>query len=241
METIDTHKTFDFEQGETLLVDKPLDWTSFDVVNKIRYSSGIRKVGHAGTLVPRASGLLIVCIGRKATKQIDTYQGFDKVYEGSFYLGATTASFDAETEILETFDISHITTEDIKKTAQTFIGVSQQVAPIYSALKVNGTPMYKSARKGIAVEPKTRMVRIEAFEIAKIELPYIHFRIHCGKGTYIRSIANDFGKALGAGAYLASLRRTKIGEFDVKNAWDLPVLVTALQQQKEINKQQKEK
>ena len=224
-----------------MLVDKPLDWTSFDVVNKLRYASGVRKVGHAGTLDPRASGLLIVCIGRKATRQIDTYQGFDKEYEGSFYLGATTPSFDAETEILETFDISHITAENIKKTAQTFLGVSQQVAPIYSALKVNGIPMYKSARKGIAVKPKTRMVRIEAFDITKIELPYVHFRIYCGKGTYIRSIANDFGKALGAGAYLASLRRTKIGEFDVKNAWDLPILVEALKAQKERNKKEKEK
>lgn len=240
MKTIDTHTTFNFEQGETLLVNKPLDWTSFDVVNKIRYSSGIRKVGHAGTLDPRASGLLIVCIGRKATRQIDTYQGFDKVYEGSFYLGARTASFDAETEILETFDISHITAEDIVKKSQTFLGVSQQVAPIYSALKVNGTPMYKSARKGIAVKPKTRMVRIEAFDITKIELPYIHFRIHCGKGTYIRSIANDLGEALGVGAYLASLRRTKIGEFDVKDAWELPILVTALKAQKEKNKKEKE-
>ena len=241
MET--THKNiyFNFEQGETLLVDKPLDWTSFDVVNKIRYASGVRKVGHAGTLDPRASGLLIVCIGRKATRQIDTYQGLDKVYEGSFYLGATTASFDAETEVLETFDISHITNEDITKIATTFLGVSQQVAPIYSALKVNGVPMYKSARKGIAVEPKTRMVRIEVFEITKIELPHIHFRIHCGKGTYIRSIANDLGKALGVGAYLAILRRTKIGEFDVNNAWVLPELVTVLQGQKEKNKQEKNK
>jgi tRNA pseudouridine55 synthase len=228
---------FDADTGMVVLIDKPLEWTSFDAVNKIKYAmlgylrkridagelqlvhgQKLRiKVGHAGTLDPLASGLLIVCIG-KETKNIDSYMGMDKEYTGSFYLGATTPSFDLETEVNERFDTSHITPEFIRSTAETFIGEQQQYPPVYSAIKKDGKRLYELARAGKEVEIAARTVRINEFEITNIELPLVHFRIKCGKGTYIRSIAQDFGKALGAGAYLNSLCRTQIGEFKLTDA-----------------------
>ncbi len=219
---------FNFEAGEIFLVDKPLDWTSFDVVNKLKKTAQLKKVGHAGTLDPRATGLLIVCMGRKATKQIDSIQGQEKEYTGSFKLGVTTPSFDTETEEENPLSIDHLTEADIYAATQPFLGEIQQTVPIYSALKVNGKRMYELARAGKEVTPKVRTVHIKTFEITQIKLPEVHFRIVCGKGTYIRSIANDFGKALNVGGYLLTLRRTRIGDFDIDNAWDLVDLVEAL-------------
>lgn len=220
-----------------MLIDKQLEWTSFDAVNKMKYAllgylrkeieagrhtlvhgQKLRiKIGHAGTLDPLASGLLIVCIG-KQTKNIDSYMGRDKEYTGSFFLGATTPSFDLETGVQPAGSIEYITPEHIQQTALQFIGEQQQFPPVYSAIKKDGKRLYESARAGKEVELESRTVNIREFEITKIDGPLVYFRIVCGKGTYIRSIANDFGKALGCGAYLNSLRRTKIGEFDVKDA-----------------------
>lgn len=235
---------FDSEQGMVVLIDKPLEWTSFAAVNKMKYamlgylrkqmelgkytlSPGQKlriKIGHAGTLDPLASGLLIVCLG-KQTKNIDSFMGMTKEYTGSFYIGATTPSFDLETEVNETFPIDHITTELLQQTAQQFIGEQQQFPPVYSAIKKDGKRLYESARAGVEVELEARTVTIYEFELTKIELPIVHFRIVCGKGTYIRSIAQDFGKALGSGAYLKSLRRTKIGAYDVENAQTIETFV----------------
>ena len=219
------------------LIDKPLEWTSFDAVNKMKYAlkGYLRKqveegkyilvpgqklnikIGHAGTLDPLASGLLIVCIG-KQTKNINQYMGMDKEYTGSFFIGATRPSFDRETAIDETFSISHIADDLIHKTAQQFLGEQLQYPPVYSAIKKDGKRLYESARAGLKVKLEPRTVTIQAFEITQIAMPLVYFRIVCSKGTYIRSIANDFGKSLGAGAYLNSLRRTKIGLYDVDDA-----------------------
>lgn len=213
----------DFQSGKVLLIDKPLLWTSFDAVNKIRYSikhkTGLKKikVGHAGTLDPMATGLLIICTG-KFTTRITEFQDQEKEYTGTFTIGATRPSFDMETEIDQTFDYKDITSEMIDQVRLSFLGEQEQYPPIYSAIKVDGKPIYKAARKGIEVEVKPRPINIYEFEITKIDLPEIHFRIKCSKGTYIRSIASDFGKALNNGAYLSSLRRTKNGGFDVKDA-----------------------
>lgn len=221
-------QTFNFSEGELLLVDKPLTWTSFDVVNKLRYATGIRKVGHAGTLDPLATGLLIVCVGRKATKKIDSLQGLDKEYTGIITLGGVRPSYDMETEVTETFAVDHLTEADIIKTTHTFLGQIEQIPPAFSAIKVNGVPLYKKARKGEKVVAKSRSVRIDEFEITKIALPEIHFRIVCSKGTYIRSIAHDFGKALNNGGYLSQLCRTKIDKYELKNAWNLDELVATI-------------
>jgi len=210
-------------KGQVLLIDKPLHWTSFDVVNKLRYAILKKhnlkrfKVGHAGTLDPLATGLLIICVG-KATKTINTFQNLDKEYTGTFFIGATTPSYDLETPIDQIFDTEHITEELILKTAQNFIGKQAQIPPIFSAIKKNGKKLYEHARKGESVTIKPRDIEIKEFEILKIEMPEIHFRVKVSKGTYIRSLAYDFGKALNSGAYLSALRRTKIGEFDVDNA-----------------------
>jgi tRNA pseudouridine55 synthase len=229
--------TFNKEQGLVVLIDKDLTWTSFDAVNKMKYAmlgylrkqivvgqlellpkQKLRiKIGHAGTLDPLASGLLIVCIG-KQTKNIDTYMGMEKEYTGSFFIGATTPSFDLETGINQTFSTEHITPAIIIQTAQQFIGEQMQFPPVYSAIKKDGKRLYESARAGEEVELTARKVLINEFEITNIEIPLVHFRIKCVKGTYIRSIANDFGKALKAGAYLYSLRRTKIGNYTVEDA-----------------------
>ena len=218
METLDT-----YQEGRVLLIDKPLNWTSFQVVNKIRwlikqqFSIKKIKVGHAGTLDPLATGLLILCTG-KFTKKIETYQAQVKEYTGTITLGATTPSYDLESEIDQKFDISEISEADILKNTQQFLGKIQQQPPIFSALKQNGKRLYEYAREGSKIEIPSRAVTITEFEITKIELPCIEFRIVCGKGTYIRSLAHDFGKSLNNGAHLSSLRRTKIGEFRVEDA-----------------------
>jgi len=214
---------FNFIEGEVLLINKPLKWTSFDAVNKIRglvkRSLHVKKIkiGHAGTLDPLASGLLIICTG-KLTKRIDEYQAFDKEYTGSFYLGATTPSADLETEVDQTFDISHLNEELIRKTAHQFIGTFHQTPPIYSAKQIDGERAYEAARKGRTIEMRSREVTISEFEINNIKLPTIEFRVVCSKGTYIRSLAKDFGEALQCGAYLSALCRTRIGEYVLKNA-----------------------
>ena len=218
METLDA-----YQEGRVLLIDKPLNWTSFQVVNKIRWlikqQFNIKKikVGHAGTLDPLATGLLILCTG-KFTKKIETYQAQVKEYTGTITLGATTPSYDLESEIDEKFDISGISEADILKNTQQFLGKIQQQPPIFSALKQNGKRLYEYAREGSKIEIPSRAVTITEFEITKIELPCIEFRIVCGKGTYIRSLAHDFGKSLNNGAHLSGLMRTKIGEFKVEDA-----------------------
>jgi len=217
-------KTLDtYQEGRVLLIDKPLNWTSFQVVNKIRwlikqqFSIKKIKVGHAGTLDPLATGLLILCTG-KFTKRIETYQAQVKEYTGTITLGATTPSYDLESEIDQKFDISEISEEDILKNTQQFLGEIQQQPPIFSALKKNGKRLYEYAREGSKIDIPSRAVTIKEFEITKIELPCIEFRIVCGKGTYIRSLAHDFGRSLNNGAHLSGLRRTKIGEFRVEDA-----------------------
>ncbi len=216
--------------GTCLLVDKPLGWSSFDVVNKIRtgikHNLGISKikVGHAGTLDPMATGLLIVCTGKK-TKSITDYQNQSKVYTGTITLGATTPSYDAEYEPDAFFPIDHITAALIEEAVKQFLGPIEQYPPMYSAIKVDGQPLYKKARQGITVEVQPRPVTIFEFEITHIEMPILTFRVKCSKGTYIRSLAHDFGKALRSGAYLSSLRRTQIGDYSIDNAWNLEELV----------------
>lgn len=213
----------DFLTGKVLVIDKPLNWTSFQVVNKIRWAIRRKfnlkkiKVGHAGTLDPLATGLLIICTG-KMTKNINEYQAENKEYTGTITLGATTPSFDLETEIDNSFPTEHITEELIFSTAESFKGLIKQKPPIYSAIKKDGIRLYELARKGEQTEIKSREVTILDFEITKIELPIVHFRILCSKGTYIRSIANDFGKELQSGGHLSSLRRTKSGNFDLSKA-----------------------
>ena len=214
---------FDFQTGEVLLFNKPIGWTSFDVVNKVRYlirsHLGIKKikVGHAGTLDPLATGLLILCTG-KFTKRIQEFQDQDKEYTGTFFLGATTPSFDKETEIDKNFDISHITKDIILDVAKQFTGEIEQIPPVFSAIKVKGKRAYDYARDNEKVKLKSRTVTINEFEVSGIELPEVHFRISCSKGTYIRSIARDFGQALNAGSYLTSLCRTRSGTFDLSEA-----------------------
>lgn len=216
-------KVEDYKNGQVLLIDKPLEWTSFQVVNKIRWHIRQKfnlkkiKVGHAGTLDPLASGLLIICTGN-FTKKIDEYQGQIKEYTGEITLGATTPSYDMETEVNKTFPTSHITSELIYKTVTNFLGEIEQQPPMFSALKKDGVRLYDMAREGKSVEIAFRKITIFEFEITKIDLPKIEFRVVCSKGTYIRSLAYDFGKALKSGGYLSKLRRTKIGNFDVKNA-----------------------
>lgn len=203
-----------FEAGKVLLIDKPLHWTSFDVVRKIRNRLRIKKVGHAGTLDPLATGLLIVCTG-KFTKKINEYMASEKEYTGTFTLGAVTPTYDLESLPEQPKDFSMINAEELHATTAKFTGEIDQFPPIYSAIKIKGTPMYELARRGEEVELKSRKIRISEFELTTIELPVVHFRIVCSTGTYIRSIAHDFGQALGCGAYLSQLRRTRIGEFSV--------------------------
>ncbi len=213
-----------FEEGVVILIDKPLEWTSFDVVGKIRNTIRVKKVGHAGTLDPLATGLLILCTG-KMTKKIDEFQAQEKEYEGELILGKTTPSFDRETEVDQEFDISMLTEEMIRKNVLPFIGTIQQVPPLYSAIKVNGVPLYKKARRGETVEIKSREVTISEFEITEVQLPSVKFRIVCSKGTYIRSLVRDFGVALNNGAYMSALRRTRIGAFHIANAEQLTEFV----------------
>ena len=213
----------DFLSGEVILIDKPLNWTSFQAVNKLRWeirrAFNIKKikVGHAGTLDPLATGLLIICTG-KMTKQIENFQGQIKEYTGTITLGSTTPSYDLETEIDATFTTDHITETLIKDTTKQFIGKIVQYPPVFSAIKKDGKRLYEFARAGKEVEIKPRTIEINAFEITDIKDKNVEFRVVCSKGTYIRSLAHDFGKALNSGAHLSELRRTKIGDFDVKDA-----------------------
>ncbi len=204
-------------EGKVLLIDKPLRWTSFDMVKKVRWLTKIMKVGHAGTLDPLATGLLIICTG-KFTKQINDYMGMPKEYTGSLVLGATTASYDLEQEPENFKSIEAINAFAIHEATKQFIGTILQMPPQHSAIKKDGKRLYESARQGIEVKVDPRQITIQAFEITKIDLPNIEFRVLCSTGTYIRSLVHDFGQALGVGAYLSGLRRTKIGAFDVQDA-----------------------
>ena len=210
--------------GEVFLVDKPLEWTSFDVVKKIRNALRIKKVGHAGTLDPLATGLLIVCAG-KQTKQIDSYMGQEKEYTGTFVIGATTESFDLEKPVISVADPSGITLAKVKSAASQLTGDILQVPPMHSAIKVDGKRVYESARRGIEVKMESRPVQVREFEITEFENNVVHFRISCSKGTYIRSLARDLGEILEVGAYMSSLCRTRIGNFKLSEAKELMSLV----------------
>jgi tRNA pseudouridine55 synthase len=207
----------ELSDDRVLLINKPFEWTSFDVVNKLRKKLKIKKIGHAGTLDPLATGLLILCTG-KMTKHIDNYQAQEKEYTGTFILGESTPSHDGETEVSEKKDITHISNETIIAAALKYVGTIQQVPPIHSAIKIDGKRAYKLARKGKEPELKPREVTVSLFEICAIEKPVISFRVVCSKGTYIRSLARDFGNELGVGAYLSSLCRTRIGDFKLSDA-----------------------
>lgn len=204
-------------EGKVLLMDKPLRWTSFKMIRRVRGLTFVQKVGHAGTLDPLATGLLIICTG-KCTKQINDYMGMDKEYTGSLLLGATTATFDLESEPENFKSIDHLSVDQIKEATLQFIGEIMQLPPQHSAIKKDGVRLYETARQGIEVKVDPRKVRIENFELTKIDLPNIEFKVNCSTGTYIRSLVNDFGAALGVGAYMSALRRTKIGDFDVAHA-----------------------
>lgn len=216
----------DFQNGQILLIDKSLHWTSFQAVNKMKWilksKLGLKKIkiGHAGTLDPLATGLLLVCTG-KFTKKIEELQGQAKEYTGTFFVGATTPSYDLETEVDQTFPTAHITEDLIKETTLQFLGEIDQKPPIFSAIKKDGIRLYEHARSGETVEIAFRKTTIHEFEITRIALPEVDFRVVCSKGTYIRSLAFDFGKSLQSGAYLIALRRTKIGDHNVKDALDI--------------------
>ena len=217
---LESYSEEELRSGVVFLIDKPLEWTSFQVVNKLRWVikkiHNIKKikVGHAGTLDPLATGLLIVCVGKK-TKEIEVFQGKEKEYTGTILVGATTPSFDLETEIDKTYSIDGITASDLEKAAESLTGDIDQYPPVFSAVKIDGKRAYESARKGEKVEVKLRKVKVSKFDIDSSEFPKVHFRIVCSKGTYIRSIASDFGKALNSGAYLSSLRRERIGQYSI--------------------------
>jgi len=231
----------EFQSGQVLLIDKPLNWTSFQVVNKLRWkirkTFNIRKikVGHAGTLDPLATGLLIICTG-KMTKQINTFQGQVKEYTGTIVLGSSTPSFDLETEIDKTFSTNHISEDLIHKTTKQFIGEIEQFPPVFSAVKKDGKRLYEFARAGEVVEIKPRTITINEFEITKIDTSTslitgsinVEFRVVCSKGTYIRSLAHDFGKAMNSGSHLSALRRTKIGDFHVDKAQSIEEFISSL-------------
>lgn len=215
------------EAGEVLLIDKPVHWTSFDVVRKIRNSLGIKKVGHAGTLDPLATGLLIVCTG-KATKKINDLMKTVKEYTGTIILGAVTPTYDLESDPQNFKPIDHITIMDIRNATVEFIGEQMQIPPVYSAIKVAGTPLYELARRGKEVEIQARPITIFGFDILDYEPPEVHFRVLCSSGTYIRSLAHDLGKQVGCGGYLSSLRRTKVGEYRIENAFTLDAFLQLL-------------
>jgi tRNA pseudouridine55 synthase len=206
-----------FASGQVLLIDKPLGWTSFDVVRKLRHLIRIKKIGHAGTLDPLATGLLIVCTG-KFTKRINEFMAQEKEYTGTITLGAVTPSYDLETEPVDHQDIGSVTLEQINKAIQQFSGSILQVPPAHSAIKLNGKRVYEMARKGQTVVLEPRRITISTFELVRFEEGVLHFRVVCSTGTYIRSLANDVGQALGCGAYLSSLRRTRIGSYSVEQA-----------------------
>lgn len=220
-------------EGELLLIDKPLEWTSFQVVNKIRWALKRKfnikklKVGHAGTLDPLATGLLIICTG-KMTKKISEFQGLDKTYIGTITLGATTPSFDLETQINKRFPLKHLNKEKIIEAKKNFIGTINQYPPIFSAIKKKGKRLYEFARIGKEIEIQSRKVVIYNLEFSKINLPDLNFKLKCSKGTYIRSLANDFGKSIDSGGYLSSLRRTAVGSFKIKNSIQLQEFIEKL-------------
>jgi tRNA pseudouridine55 synthase len=219
-----------YEEGRVLLIDKPLEWTSFDAVNKIRNLLRIKKVGHAGTLDPLATGLLIICTG-KFTKRINEYMAQEKEYTGTITLGAITPTYDLESEPQDFKSVDHITDEQIHEATKPFIGEIMQIPPAHSAIKIGGKRVYELARQGKEVKLEPRKLFIKEFVITKIEMPLVHFRVVCSTGTYIRSLANDLGAALGCGGYLSNLCRTRIGEFNVDDA------MTMEQFEEEIKKQ----
>jgi len=212
-----------FLEGKVLLIDKPLGWTSFDAVKKVRTLTGVAKVGHAGTLDPLATGLLIICTG-KFTKKINEYMGMEKEYTGSFTLGATTATYDRESEALNIRPTDDISIEQLYETTKQFTGNIMQVPPIHSAIKQDGKRVYELARRGETIELEPRKLFIREFSITAIDMPLLHFRVVCSTGTYIRSLANDFGVALGCGGYLSSLCRTRIGEYHLDASLTIPAL-----------------
>lgn len=224
----------EYLNGQVLLIDKPLKWSSFQAVNKLKYllinKVGLPKkfkIGHAGTLDPLASGLLLICTG-KFTKKISELQGQAKEYTGTFYIGATTPSYDLETEIDQTYPTEHINETLIHETVKQFLGEIDQKPPIFSAIKKDGVRLYEHARAGESIEIESRKTTIHEFEITRIALPEIDFRVVCSKGTYIRSLAYDFGKAMNSGSHLTVLRRTKIGDYDVKKAIDITLFEESL-------------
>ena len=223
----------DFKNGQILLFDKPLEWTSFQLVNKVRWlirsHCGIKKikVGHAGTLDPLATGLLIICTG-KFTKRIQELQGQEKEYTGTFTLGATTPSYDLETEVDNTFPIDHLNEEVLNNAIPQFLGEIEQYPPVFSALKKDGKRLYEYARKGEEVKIDSRKVSISSFTLTRINLPEVDFQVRCSKGTYIRSLAHDFGKAVESGGHLSALRRTKIGDFNVNDSYNLDRFIATL-------------
>lgn len=227
---------FDFEKGEILLVNKPYRWTSFDVIGSLRYffkkELGVKKIkiGHAGTLDPLATGLLILCSG-PATKRIEEFKDFDKEYTGTFSIGSTTASFDLEKPVDETYPTEHITEEMILKAALSLSGETLQVPPVFSAIKINGKRAYNYARQDQEVEIAARPISIPAFEITRIAIPDVDFRVVCSKGTYIRSLARDFGIALKSGAHLKKLTRTRVGPYQLTDAYDLDQLKSEIKAQ----------
>lgn len=221
-----------FADGKVLLFDKPLNWTSFDVVKKVRILTKVPKVGHAGTLDPLATGLLIVCTG-KFTKKINEYMGMEKEYTGTFTLGATTPTFDLESEPENIIPVNELSEQTIHDATKIFTGHILQMPPMHSAIKKDGKPLYLFARKGIEVQVQPRSVYIAEFTITAIRLPIVYFKVVCGTGTYIRSLANDFGKALGVGGYLSSLCRTRIGIFKNEDAQSMDDFMVAIKQLRE--------
>lgn len=219
-----------FEEGYVFLIDKPLGWTSFDVIRKLRSALKIKKIGHAGTLDPLATGLLIVCTG-KFTKKINEYMARQKEYEGIITLGAVTPTYDLESEPENFQPYDHLTEDRLKLIAQSMTGEISQIPPQHSAVKHEGKRVYELARKGIEVELKPRTVTIYSFELPHIKLPEVHFKIECSTGTYIRSMANDFGKAAGCGAYLSKLVRTRIGEYHLKDAMSMEEVLEFIQKE----------
>ena len=220
-----TNEKINYQEGAVILINKPLTWTSFDVVRKIRNTTKA-KIGHAGTLDPLATGLLICCTG-KMTKKINEYQAQEKEYTGTFTLGATTPTFDKESAPENFKDISHIDEAAIRAATQPFTGEIMQLPPVHSAIKQNGKPIYLLARKGVEVKVEPRKLTISEFEITRIALPEVHFRVVCSTGTYIRSLANDYGAELGCGAYLSSLCRTRIGNFKLSDATEMDAFIAA--------------
>lgn len=227
---LNTKPPYHFKEGALLLINKPLEWTSFNVVKKVKYTTK-EKTGHAGTLDPLATGLLLIGVG-KYTKKLEQLQGLDKTYTGIIKLGATTPSFDRETEEENQVENLIVSEEEVLNMAKTMTGEQEQVPPMFSALKKDGKKLYELARKGKTVERKARKIKISQFDITKIELPFVHFEISCTKGTYIRTIANDFGANLGCGGYLHALCRTRIGDYHLADAWEIDDFVDHVKSQR---------